>query len=76
MAELCLGSKPLHRLCSLLVNLPSTKEIMNRDPYLSVQEHPAMFGRLVKGGLDQFLADPFVLICLDRARLGISPHGR
>jgi len=42
MAELCLGSKPLHRL--------------------SVQEHPTMFGRVVKGGLDQFLADPFVLM--------------
>jgi hypothetical protein len=29
MAERCLGSKPLHRLCRLSMNCPSTQAIIN-----------------------------------------------
>jgi hypothetical protein len=69
MAEWCLGSKPLHRLCRLSVKYPATESGSGRGVRTSEREETPR----CLGGLDQSLADPLVLI---RLEVGLGPHGR
>lgn len=63
MAELCLGSKTLHRLRRISVNVVLTKPIVSAGIRTSkVRKTPLCSRFVVKGGLDQLLADPLVLI--------------
>jgi hypothetical protein len=63
MAELCLGSTPLHRLWRPSVNVVLIKPIVNAGMRTSeCRKTPRRLGVVVKGGLDQLLAEPLALI--------------
>jgi hypothetical protein len=80
-AELCLESKPLHRLCRLLVYVVLTKPIVSRGIRTSKgRKTPLRLRFVVERGLDLLLADPLVLIggveaWLEEAHTGGSETG-
>jgi len=54
MAELCIGSKPLHRLYRQSVNVVLTKPIVQREIHTSESRQTSRrFGVAVEGCLDQ-----------------------